>query len=75
MVLKEAESIGLNLNLSNCEIITQYNTTLGTILGSLPGAQVVDSTNATLLDFPLGDGKCVVNVTCENTAVLKIVHG
>ena len=49
MVVREAESIGLNLNLSKCEIITRDNTTLGTILTSLPGAQVVDPAHATLL--------------------------
>ena len=42
LVVRKAESIGLHLNSCKCEIITQDNTTLGTILKSLPGALVVD---------------------------------
>ena len=73
MVVREAEFIGLNLNLSKCEIITQDNTTHGTILTSLPGSQVVDSAHATLLGSPLGDGRCVAKAIGEKTAPLKRV--
>ena len=69
MVVREAESFGLNLNLSKCEIITEDNTILGTILTSLFGVlQVVDPAHATLPGSPLGDGKCVANAIGEKTA-------
>ena len=58
-VVREAEDIGLRLNLSKSEIITWDLTTLGTLLTSLPDAQVVDSVNATFLGSLLGDDKCV----------------
>ena len=58
-VVREAEDIGLRLNLSKSEIITRDHTTLGTLLTSLPGAQVMDSVNATFLGSPLGDDRCV----------------
>ena len=70
-VVREAEQIGLKLNLSKCEIITQDHTTLGTILSSIPGAQVVDPANATLLGSPLGNDKCVDGAIMEKVAALK----
>ena len=73
IVVREAESIGLNLNLSNFEIITADNATLGTILTSTPGALVVDSAYATLLGSRLGGGKCVAKAIREKTAALKRV--
>ena len=72
-MVREAEFIALNLILSKCEIITQDNTALGTILKALPEAQVVDSAHATLLNPPLGDGKCVAKVIGKKTAALKRV--
>ena len=63
--------MGLNLSLFKCEIITQDNTSLSTILTSLLGAKVVDPVHATLLGSTLGDGKFVANAIGENTATLK----
>ena len=65
--MKEAEDIGLKLNLSKSEIITQDHATLGTLLTSLPGAQVVDPAQATLLGSPLGDDRCVSRFISEKT--------
>ena len=72
-VVKLAEDIGLTLNLSKCEIITQDHTTFETILTSIPGDQLVDPANATLLGSPLGDGSCVSRVIAEKIDALKRV--
>ena len=71
--MREAESIGLNLNLCKCEIITQDNSTLGTIMTALPQAQVEDSAQATPMGSPLGGRKSVTKAIGEKTAALKTV--
>ena len=72
-VVKEVEDIGLNLDVSKCEIITQDHTTFDTILTSLPDAHNVDPTYATFLGCPLGDGRCISKAIGEKAAVLKRV--
>ena len=72
-VVKEAEEIGLTLNLSKSEIITRDRVTLDTLLVSLPGARVVDPAHATFLGSPLGDGESVSRAICEKTEALKRV--
>ena len=72
-VVKEAEDIGLTLNLSKSEIITRDRVTLDTLLVSLPGARVVDPAHATFLGSPLGDGESVSRAICEKTEALKRV--
>ena len=54
-VIREAEEIGLMLNIGKSEIICHDHSTRGTIITKMPGAQVVDPANATLLGSPLGD--------------------
>ena len=72
-VMKSVEDIGLTLNLSKCEIITQDHTTFETILSSIPGAQLVDPAYATLLGSPLGDGSCISRAIAEKIDALKRV--
>ena len=73
MVKEAKDIIGLTLDSSECEIITLNHTTFGTILTSLPGAHRGDPPYATLLDSPLGDGRCISRAIGEKTAVLKRV--
>ena len=72
-VVKSAEDIGLTLNLSKCEIITQDHTTFETILSSILGATLVDPAYATLLGSPLGDGSCISRPIAEKIDALKRV--
>ena len=64
-VVQELEDIGLTLNSSKCEIITQDYTTFDTILTSLSEAHTVDHAHASLLDSPLGNGRCISRTTDE----------
>ena len=58
-VIMEAENLGLTLNNSKSEIICNDNTTRGSIIAHLPGAQVVEPSHASLLGSPLGDDRSV----------------
>ena len=53
-VIESAEEIGLHLNNGKSEIIC-HDPVRGTILFSLPGAHVVDSSDACLLGSPIGN--------------------
>ena len=48
-VIKDAVKLGLTLNTTKCEIISQDMSTCGTLLVSLPGAQLVPTSHAQLL--------------------------
>jgi len=54
-VIKSMEEIGLVLNNQKSEIICGDPVSKGTILSSLPGARVVDPSDADLLGSPLGN--------------------
>ena len=55
-VMSEAEYVGLTLNVPKSDISMQDQTTLGTLLSSLPHARLVDPADATPLSSPLDDG-------------------
>ena len=69
-VIMEAENLGLTLNNSKSKIICLDNTTHGSIITHLPGAQVVDLSNASLLGSPLGDDRSVSMAIEEKIATL-----
>ena len=54
-VIESAEEIGLHLNNEKSEIICHDPVVRGTILFSLPGARVVDPSDACLLGSPIGN--------------------
>ena len=58
-VMREAVDLGLTLNARKCEIISSNMTTCGTLLVSLPGAQVVPSSRVQLLGSPIDDNPCI----------------
>ena len=53
------EKIGLCLNCAKSEIISSDRLIIDSVLLSLPGAQVIEPTFATLLGSPLGNEACV----------------
>ena len=53
------EEIGLCLNCAKSEIISSDRLIIDSVLLSLPGAQVIEPTFATLLGSPLGNEACV----------------
>ena len=66
----EAENLGLTLNNSKSEIICNDNTTRGSIIAHLPGAQVVEPSHASLLGSPLGYDRSVSMAIEEKIATL-----
>ena len=69
-VIMEAENLGLTFNNSKSEIICNDNTTRGSIIAHLPGAQVVEPSHASLLGSPLGDDRSVSMAIEEKIATL-----
>ena len=66
--------LGHTLNNVKSEIITHDNTTLSTILTSLPRAQMVHSAHATILGSPIGDAEYLLgHIILEKVAMLKRV--
>ena len=72
-MVKEAEDIGLTLNPSKFEIITQDHITFDTILTLLSRAHMVDPAHAILLRSPLGDSRCISRAIAVKIAALKTV--
>ena len=70
-VMKDASDLGLSLNAHKCEIISTNMTTCGTLLVSLPGAQLVSPTQASLLGSPIGDDDCVSAAIQEKVQALE----
>ena len=68
--MKDASDLGISLNARKCEIIGTNMTTCGTLLVSLPGAQLVPPGQATLLGSPLGDDGCVAVAIHEKVEAL-----
>ena len=70
-VIKDAVKLGLTLNTAKCEINSQDMTTCGTLLVSLPGAQLVPTSHAQLLGSPLGDDASISAVLADNVEALR----
>ena len=62
--------IGLQLNRQKTEIVCP-NTTMASLLFSLPGARVVDPLKATLLGSPIGDVSCISDTLSAKTNLLR----
>ena len=58
-IVRSMEEIGLCLNCVKSEIICNNELIIDSVLLSLPGAQVIEPTSATLLGSPLGNEACV----------------
>ena len=70
-IIGEAEVLGLPLNNHKSEIICFHPTVRGTILCSLPGAQVIAPDKATLLRSPIGD---VTSIDASIEEKIKALH-
>ena len=71
MVEYEGAEIGLHLNRHKSEIICSDADITGTILPSLPGAQVVDPAKATLLGSSVGDVSSISDILTSKINMLK----
>ena len=71
MVMKDASDLGLSLNARKCEIISTNMTTCGTLLVSLPGAQLVPPAQSRLLGSPIGDDGSVAVAIHEKVEALE----
>ena len=69
--MKDAEELGLKLNLSKCEIISHDMTTNGTLLVLLPGARLVRPSDAELLGSPLGDDAKISAMLADKVESLR----
>ena len=58
-IVRSMEEIGLRLNCAKSEIICNNRLIIDSVLPSLPGAQVIEPTSATLLGSPLDNEACV----------------
>ena len=67
----EGAEIGLHLNRHKSEIICSNADITGTILPSLPGAQVVDPARATLLVSSIGDVSSISDILTSKINMLK----
>lgn len=72
-VMKDAAKLGLLLNSEKCEIICSDVSARSTILASLPGAQLVPTSQAQLLGSPIGDDSCVSAVLTSKVGALRIL--
>ena len=72
-VIKEADLLGLTRNNSKSEIICHDAITWGTIIASLPGAQVIHLEKASLLGSPLGQVNSISTSIEEKRQFLKIM--
>ena len=73
MFKQGAKDIGLQLNPSNCEIISVAPDSQNSILSPLPGSRVVNLSMTTLLGSQLGDVPGIPSVLTEKTNLLKIM--
>ena len=72
-VIKDAETLGLTLNPSKCEVICHGNAVRGHIVVALPGVLVVDPEKAGLLGSPLGNVTSINDVLKEKIQALIIM--
>ena len=70
-LVEEAESLGLVLNTHKSEIISCDPSVCGRLSSSLPGALVIDPSQATLLGSPLGDIDCVSAAIQDKVSALQ----
>ena len=63
--------MGLHLNPQKSEIIRHDDASRGLVLNALPGAQVIDTDNATLLRSPIGDVACISAILEEKIRMLR----
>ena len=71
IVEREGTELGLNLNHCKSEVICVAPSVGNSIVSSLPGAQVVDPMNATLLGSPIGDLSSISSSLNEKIQLLK----
>ena len=69
--MKGTSNLGLLLNAGKCEIISTNMTTCGTLLVSLPGAQLIPPAQARLLGSPIGDDDSVSMAIKERVVALQ----
>ena len=72
-VVRDAEVLGLSLNGSKSEIISNDLSVSEAILASLPGAQLVSPSRATLLGSPLGDLSSIDQCLEEKVESLQLM--
>ena len=72
-LIETVAEIGLELNNEKSEIITNDPVSRGTVLCSLPGARVVDPSEACLLGSPLGDVASVSDTLSGKIHALEVM--
>ena len=71
--IESLEDIGLSLNNHKSEIICTDHVTRGTIISSLPGAQIIDPSDAHLLGSPIGNLDSVSAVLGDKVKSLAVM--
>ena len=71
LIVHKGAELGLLLNPQKSEIICCDDTFRGIILNALPGAQVIDPDNATLLGSPIGDVACISAILEEKIGMMR----
>ena len=71
--IESLEDIGLSLNNHKSEIICTDHVTRGTIISSLPGAQIIDLSDAHLLGSPIGNLDSVSAVLGDKVKSLAVM--
>ena len=71
--IESLEEIGLSLNNHKSEIICTNHVTRGTIISSLPGAQIIDPSDAHLLGSPIGNLDSISAVLGDKVKSLAVM--
>ena len=71
LIVHKGAELGLHLNPQKLEIVCHDDTSRGLVLNALPGAQVIDSDNATLLGSPIGDVACISAILEDKIGMLR----
>ena len=70
-MIRDAKDLGLSLNATKSEIISQDLSTCRALVCSLPGTQLVDLSCVLLLGSPLGDDSCISTVLSKKCDHLR----
>ena len=71
IVVREGAALGLHMNERKSEVICKDPAARGSILPSIPGAQVIDPTSASLLGSPIGDTGSTSDAISRKTQLLR----
>ena len=70
-IVHNGGELGLHFNSQKSEIICHDDASRGLLFNALPGAQVIDPDNATLLRSPKGDVACISAILEEKIGILR----